>query len=302
MGNADSVVSLKDFRITSRGAWTHDSKSWCLFLVQDGEGIMKEGANSHGLMPGDLAMLSAGIQASFKPSSKKVVAGNSLHFDPEKLSGPLSLGTRLMFHQAARTTRLVCVMPKTSALAQSMSDLTKTHLSCTLGRDPSSADLLPLVQPVVEEFRHALKTLQGNGGMAHQRILTVLDQLKPNELYDLSVDDLADRCGCSRRHLSRLIKDNCGCSLSEIRMQMRLDHAAAKLQHPESKVIDIAMDCGFGHLGSFSAKFRERFGTTPGDWRRRRQGANHNGTLLVRIHYSNKQPGQNGGQERLLAQ
>jgi AraC family transcriptional regulator len=81
------------------------------------------------------------------------------------------------------------------------------------------------------------------------------------------VTDLARRCGCSRRHLNRLVNEEFGCSLITLKTQLRLEKAATLLHDPEVKVINVALDCGFNHLGSFTAKFKERFGTTPARWR-----------------------------------
>ena len=52
-------------------------------------------------------------------------------------------------------------------------------------------------------------------------------------------------------------------------MEIRLDKATRLLANSDSKVIDIAFQCGFCHLSQFSSKFKKRYGTTPALWRRR---------------------------------
>ena len=49
---------------------------------------------------------------------------------------------------------------------------------------------------------------------------------------------------------------------------MRLLKAVALLRNPDTKVINVAEDCGFNHLGLFNTCFKRRFGTSPGQWRK----------------------------------
>jgi AraC-like DNA-binding protein len=53
-----------------------------------------------------------------------------------------------------------------------------------------------------------------------------------------------------------------------MKMDVRLEKAASLLRASDAKIIDVAMECGFTHLGLFSAKFRQRYGARPSEWRR----------------------------------
>ena len=48
---------------------------------------------------------------------------------------------------------------------------------------------------------------------------------------------------------------------------MRLLRAAALLRDPTAKVVNVADECGFHHLGLFNTFFRRRFGACPTEWR-----------------------------------
>ena len=85
---------------------------------------------------------------------------------------------------------------------------------------------------------------------------------------NLSVDDLASKFGCSRRHLSLLFHSHFGISVAALRMEIRLLKAISLLRDPEAKVINIAEDCGFNHLGLFNTCFKRRFGANPRQWRK----------------------------------
>lgn len=101
-----------------------------------------------------------------------------------------------------------------------------------------------------------------------QDALQTLQRMSLAELATLSVDDLALRFHCSRRQLSRFFRKHFGVTVAAMRMEMRLLHASSLLRDPEVKVIHVAEECGFNHLGLFNVCFKRRFGETPGQFRK----------------------------------
>src|ERR1022692_209820 len=118
------------------------------------------------------------------------------------------------------------------------------------------------------EFKTARHQRLGFGRTA-ERVLQVFEALSTDELLSFSVAELAVKFGCSRRHLNRLFHQNLGLSAAAIKMEMRLMEAANYLRDSQAKVIFVADQCGFNHLGLFNTCFKRRFGTTPGQWRQR---------------------------------
>lgn len=98
--------------------------------------------------------------------------------------------------------------------------------------------------------------------------LNVFESLTTDDLLTLSVGDLAVKFGCSRRHLNRLFRQHFGSSVAALRMEMRLLKAVTLLSDPDIKVITVAEECGFNHLGLFNTCFKRRFGSSPGQWRK----------------------------------
>jgi AraC-like DNA-binding protein len=94
------------------------------------------------------------------------------------------------------------------------------------------------------------------------------EELSAIEMLTLSIEDLAKKFRCSRRHLSRLFHQQFGCSVSALRMELRLLKAVSLLRDPGAKVITVAEQCGFNHLGLFNNCFKRRFGQSPGQWRK----------------------------------
>jgi len=101
-----------------------------------------------------------------------------------------------------------------------------------------------------------------------EHMAQVFDQLTAGELLGLSVGELADKFGCSRRHLNRLFHHYFGISVAALRMEMRLLKSVTLLRDPDAKVIRVAEDCGFNQLGLFNTCFKRRFGASPGQWRK----------------------------------
>jgi AraC-like DNA-binding protein len=100
----------------------------------------------------------------------------------------------------------------------------------------------------------------------------VLDQLCVEDIMQLSVQQLATKFACSRRHLNRLFHRRFGLSVQALRTEMRLLKAVALLRDADAKIINVADQCGFSHLGFFNVSFRRRFGASPSQWRKRLQG------------------------------
>lgn len=101
-----------------------------------------------------------------------------------------------------------------------------------------------------------------------RNLLRVLGRLSLDELVTLSVDEIAARCNCSPRHLNYLFNQYFRSSVGALRMKIRLLKAVWLLQTSKRRVIDIAQECGFNHLGLFQTCFRRHFGVSPCQWRK----------------------------------
>ena len=79
----------------------------------------------------------------------------------------------------------------------------------------------------------------------------------------ITVDELADLCGYSRWHFSKIFRQAAGMTPSEFIMEQKLT-AALQLLHQENiPVKELAMRCGFNDPGYFGRRFKRKFGVTP---------------------------------------
>jgi AraC-like DNA-binding protein len=96
------------------------------------------------------------------------------------------------------------------------------------------------------------------------------EYLEAHAAQPLRLIDLAAVTGVSVRTLQVGFRTHRGCTPMAFLRDRRLGLARAKLlANPLRPITRIAIDCGFEHLGRFSAMYRARFGETPSQTRKR---------------------------------
>lgn len=85
----------------------------------------------------------------------------------------------------------------------------------------------------------------------------------------VTLDELAAHAGVSRFHLSRIFPLATGYSISGYLRGRRLSVAARQLAGGAPDILEVALDAGYGSHEAFTRAFREQFGTTPDELRRR---------------------------------
>ena len=79
----------------------------------------------------------------------------------------------------------------------------------------------------------------------------------------LTVARIASHAGLSENHANANFRKACGVSLMRYVNQLRVTHAQRLLATSDAKVVDIAMDTGFGSTSQFHQVFRAVTGATP---------------------------------------
>jgi AraC family transcriptional regulator, mar-sox-rob regulon activator len=130
------------------------------------------------------------------------------------------------------------------------------------------SQLLRIAATVLSEEFKLAHSQRMSSVSVEDRLVEVFENLKVDELLNLTVDELADKFGCTRRHLNRLFHQFFGYSVAALRMETRLLRAVCLLRDLDAKVITVAGECGFNHLGLFNTCFKRRFGESPGGWRK----------------------------------
>ena len=85
----------------------------------------------------------------------------------------------------------------------------------------------------------------------------------------MTVASLATLGGWSRWQFQRVFAAHTGSSVAQYIRELRLSKAAEQLLGTDDRQIDIALACGFESDISFSRSFRQHFGCSPGQYRKR---------------------------------
>lgn len=83
----------------------------------------------------------------------------------------------------------------------------------------------------------------------------------------LTLGELARLAGLSPYHFLRTFEQVAGVTPHQYVRRVRLREAAIRLATEPAKVLDIALDCGFGDVSNFNRAFRGEFGVSPREYR-----------------------------------
>jgi AraC-like DNA-binding protein len=87
---------------------------------------------------------------------------------------------------------------------------------------------------------------------------------------DLTLIRLAREARLSPFHYLRTFESLTGVTPHQYLLRARLRAAAARLLAGPGKILDVALDAGFGDVSNFNRAFRAEFGVNPTAYRRRR--------------------------------
>lgn len=96
-----------------------------------------------------------------------------------------------------------------------------------------------------------------------QGLVDAIELMEANIDEVLSITEIADHCGISKRQLERLFKKHLAQSPSQFYLQLRLKRARNRILNSTSPVLDVAYSCGFAAPTHFSRCYKAFFGISP---------------------------------------
>lgn len=105
---------------------------------------------------------------------------------------------------------------------------------------------------------------------ATARVTQAVRRIECHPDEPLTLEALAQEAGLSPFHFLRLFERVTGTTPHQYVLRARLREAVTRLTTEPAKVIDVALDCGFGDVSNFNRAFRAEFGVSPKAWRPRR--------------------------------
>lgn len=107
------------------------------------------------------------------------------------------------------------------------------------------------------------------GGLSPWRMRRLRERVQADMAVP-HLEELAELCGLSVRHLSRAFKAETGQTIARYVQQATIERAYAKLADPDLSVAELAQSLGFASATSFAFAFRRETGLSPSDVRRGR--------------------------------
>ncbi|WP_425833091.1 helix-turn-helix transcriptional regulator [Streptomyces fractus] len=106
--------------------------------------------------------------------------------------------------------------------------------------------------------------------LAHLRRLRAAKDVMDRDWADetLNLDAVAARAGYSRSHFVRVFKAAYGRTPGQYLSRRRIERAAEMLRTCDLSITEICHLVGFTGLGTFTTRFKQHTGLTPGEYRR----------------------------------
>ncbi|WP_055105615.1 response regulator [Paenibacillus ihumii] len=150
-------------------------------------------------------------------------------------------------------------------------------LSKILGLELSSLDIV-LKFEMMDDIRSWLvrkafeisETLrQRENSQCSRLIREILSTMQDNLHENITLKDIAHKFSFSPNYLGHLFKEEVGRSFSEMLIQLRMEKACELLRNPTLKIYEVADQVGYRYIPYFSRQFKETYGMTPMEFRKR---------------------------------
>lgn len=141
-----------------------------------------------------------------------------------------------------------------------------------------------LAANVAEQFLHARirapdehqrMSIQWRFGVHDRRLTAAIAFMESNFEKVVSIEDISERCNVSQRQLERLWHQHFGATPQKFYLELRLHEARRLLRESSQSIASIAYSCGFVSASHLGSAYRRLWGCTPGEERRKFDGAHH---------------------------
>jgi AraC family transcriptional regulator len=123
-----------------------------------------------------------------------------------------------------------------------------------------------LLAETIRLLHELRRTITRKGGLSPWRMAAIEERVLGGETVP-TLNELADICRLSRRHLFRAFREESGKNLGEFVRHMTIERAKTKLRMSEQPIATISASLGFQNAAAFSTAFRRVTGESPRDYR-----------------------------------
>lgn len=148
-----------------------------------------------------------------------------------------------------------------------------------LGLDIHKLDILQQFETIHDIRRWLLyrvfeiseKLHQKSNSQDRQFIRNVVKAIRERMNENITLKDIAQQFSFSPSYFGFLVRDKSGHTFNELLVQLRMERACELLKQPGLKIYEISDQVGYRYLPYFSRQFKEKFGMTPLEYRRKEQ-------------------------------
>ena len=126
------------------------------------------------------------------------------------------------------------------------------------------------VDSILGEAADGSLTMLPSNPTVPESLKTILGLMETHIDDPLSTVQLADSVGLSRRQVERMFLKYLKTSPARYCLEIRLNRAHQLLRQSNASVVNVAVACGFSSAAHFSHSFKDYFGMSPSEARKRR--------------------------------
>ncbi len=246
--------------------WSNERRGLCFLFPKNGTGKYASGTASFHFCPGDVLVFDTVAEGKISAATEEELVFGRFSACLEQLYPLFACKEISLLQNAIGNFKHAKLYAASTPLAAQCHKLIR-EAPPEFSLDHRGQLLRVVAAILAVELKQAQARRAGYVRI-EDHLAQVFEKLSVDELLTLSVGALADKFGCSRRHLNRLFHQHIGLSVAALRMELRMLKAISLLRNPDAKVVNIAQECGFNHLGLFNTCFRKRFGASPSQWRK----------------------------------
>ena len=257
---------LQSLTLPPAAEWLPRSQGWLVARVAEGTGYwLQHGAETRQLGVGDGVLVLHNANGIVRASQLGPLKLQFFTVQPQFLNGLLTVTEWHQLEVAPRdVSSSAALFTAGEPLGQKFARLAEqSHTE----RLPMRCALLQLWASAIADRLTPLAPVANGGNKLRDHFRELVGHMAEAELSACSLSDLSRQLHCSERHFSRLFREEFGVPFRSRQIELRLQRARQLLANSNAKIINVAYDSGYRHLGLFNAMFKKRFGLTPSEWR-----------------------------------
>jgi len=260
-------LNLQELTVASSAEWRPGCNGWLMARVAAGTGYwLQAGVEPRQLSVGDGLMATRAVDGVIRASQLGPLKLQFFTVQLQYLNGVLTVAEWQKLEVAPdNPVPSVSIFTASEPIGQRfmrLADQTHSH------RLPMRCALLQLWANAVAGLLPVPAAASVGGNKLRDHVRELVGDMTEAELAERSLTELAGQLHCSERHFSRLFREEFGVPFHARQIELRLQRARQLLADSNAKIINIAYDSGYRHLGLFNTMFKKRFGLTPVEWRR----------------------------------